>query len=72
VWVGAVTVAPIEVLAALQYLTHYFPWLTSTSGGVTVLTPIGIVISVILMALFTVINLLGVAALAKSNNVIMV
>jgi amino acid transporter len=72
VWVGAVTVAPIEVLAALQYLTHYFPWLTSTSGGVTVLTPIGIVISVILMALFTVINLLGVASLAKSNNVIMV
>jgi len=72
VWVGAVTVAPIEVLAALQYLTHYFPWLTSTSGGVTVLTPIGIVISVILMALFTGINLLGVAALAKSNNVIMV
>ena len=45
VWVGAVTVAPIEVLAALQYLTHYFPWLTSTSGGVTILTPIGIVIS---------------------------
>jgi amino acid transporter len=72
VWVGAVTVAPIEVLAALQYLTHYFPWLTSTSEGVTLLTPLGIVISVILMALFTIINLLGVAALAKSNNVIMV
>jgi amino acid transporter len=72
VWVGAVTVAPIEVLAALQYLTHYFPWLTTTSGGVTLLTPIGIVISVILMAVFTVINLLGVASLAKSNNVIMI
>ena len=72
VWVGAVTVAPIEVLAALQYLTHYFPWLTSTSAGVTILTPIGIVISVILMAVFTVINLLGVASLAKSNNVIMI
>jgi amino acid transporter len=72
VWVGAVTVAPIEVLAALQYLTFYFPWLTDTASGVTVLTPVGIVISVILMALFTVINLLGVAALAKSNNVIMI
>jgi len=24
VWLGAVTVAPIEVEAALQYLTHYF------------------------------------------------
>src|SRR5919199_4424459 len=30
VWVGAVTVAPIEVEAALQYCTHHFPWLTST------------------------------------------
>ncbi|HEX2741125.1 MAG TPA: APC family permease [Rubrobacter sp.] len=72
VWIGAVTVAPIEVLAALQYLTHYFPWLTDTAEGVTLLTPVGIVISIILMALFTVINLLGVAALAKSNNVIMI
>src|SRR5215212_10672653 len=72
VWVGSVTVAPIEVEAALQYLTHYFPWLTSTSGGVTVLTTVGIVISVVLMGVFTIINLLGVASLAKSNNAIMV
>ena len=72
VWVGAVTVAPIEVLAAYQYLTHYFPFLTNTTAGVTVLTPIGIVLSVIMMAVFTVINLLGVASLAKSNNVIMI
>jgi amino acid transporter len=72
VWLGAVAVAPIEVLAALQYLTHYFPGLTSTTAGVTVLTPIGIVISIIAMAVFTVINLLGVASLAKSNNVIMI
>src|ERR671910_1058588 len=33
VWLGAVTVAPIEVLAALQYLTHYFSFLTDTAGG---------------------------------------
>ena len=72
VWVGAVTVAPIEVLAALQYLTHYFDWLTNTTAGVTVLTGPGIIISVVLMALFTVINILGIGQLAKSNNVIMV
>ena len=72
VWVGAVTVAPIEVEAALQYLSHYFHWLTSTAGGATVLTPAGIVISVILLAIFTAINILGVAQLAKSNNAIMV
>ena len=72
VWVGAVTVAPIEVEAALQYLTHYFPFLTTTAGGVTVLTGIGIVVSVILMAIFTVINLIGIKLLAESNNIIMI
>jgi amino acid transporter len=72
VWVGAVTVAPIEVLAALQYLTHYFPFLTDTTAGVTVLTGTGIVISVILMAVFTVINLIGIRLLAESNNIIMI
>jgi len=72
VWVGAVTVAPIEVLAALQYLTHYFPFLTSTTGGVTVLTGTGIVISVIMMFFFTVINLVGIRLLAESNNIIMI
>jgi amino acid transporter len=72
VWLGAVTVAPIEVLAALQYLTHYFPFLTDTAGGVTVLTGIGIVISIVLMAVFTVINLIGIRLLAESNNIIMI
>ena len=72
VWVGAVTVAPIEVLAIMQYMTRWFPFLTHTLEGAVLLTPIGIVISVILMAVFTIINLLGVASLAKSNNVIMI
>jgi amino acid transporter len=72
VWVGAVTVAPIEVLAATTYGIHYFPWLMTESGGTEVLTGPGIVVSVILMAIFTVINLFGVSSLAKSNNTIMV
>src|ERR687885_1169083 len=72
VWLGAVTVAPIEVLAALQYLTHYFPFLTDTTAGVTVLTGTGIVISIVLMAVFTVINLIGIRLLSESNNVIMI
>src|SRR5215212_4124083 len=33
VWVGAVTVAPIEVLAIMQYMTRWFPFLTHTSEG---------------------------------------
>src|SRR5205085_4952004 len=47
-WVGAVTTAPIEVEAALQYATHYVSWLTTTSGGETVLTTQGYAIAVVL------------------------
>src|SRR5215211_4144784 len=72
VWVGSVTVAPIEVLAVTTYGIHFFPWMMVEQGGTEVLTGPGIVVSVILMAVFTVINLLGVGSLAKSNNAIMI
>src|SRR5919201_1038241 len=71
-WLGAVTTAPIEVEAALQYGTHYISWLTKTSGGETVLTAEGYAIAAVLMLVFTVVNILGVAKLAKSNNAITV
>jgi amino acid transporter len=67
-WLGAATVAPIEVEAALQYFTHYVGWLTTTSGGETVLTAQGYAVAVALMALFTVVNILGVRWLARSNT----
>jgi amino acid transporter len=67
-WLGAATVAPIEVEAALQYFTHYVSWLTKTSGGEQVLTAQGYAVAVALMALFTVVNILGVRWLAKSNT----
>src|SRR5438270_2055347 len=67
-WLGAATVAPIEVEAALQYFTHYVPWLTTTSGGETVLTAQGYAVAVVLMAVFTVVNVLGVRWLARSNT----
>jgi amino acid transporter len=67
-WLGAVTVAPIEVEAALQYFTHYLSWLTTTSGGETVLTAQGYGAAVLLMALFTFVNIMGVRWLAKANT----
>jgi amino acid transporter len=70
-WLGAVTVAPIEVEAALQYFTHYFSWLTTTSGGSTVLTVQGYGVAVLLMALFATINVLGVRKLTRTNSVVM-
>jgi amino acid transporter len=70
-WLGAVTTAPIEVEAALQYFTHYASWLTTTHGGETVLTAQGYGVAACLMLLFTVVNILGVRKLAQSNNLIM-
>jgi amino acid transporter len=61
-------VAPIEVEAALQYFTHYLSWLTTTSGGETVLTAQGYAVAVVLMALFTIVNVLGVRWLARANT----
>jgi amino acid transporter len=72
VWVGSVTVAPIEVLAVTTYLVQWVPWMMVSQGGTEVLTALGIVFSVALMGVFTIINLLGVGSLAKSTNAIMI
>jgi amino acid transporter len=70
-YLQAATVAPIEVLAAIQYLStakwaHGF-YKPATSGPGT-LTGSGIIAAVILMAIFVVINLIGVRWLARANN----
>jgi amino acid transporter len=67
-WLQAVTVAPIEVEAALQYATNYVPWLTHTEHGTVVVTGGGYAVSVVLMAIFTAINLLGVRRIAMANT----
>jgi amino acid transporter len=67
-WLQAATVAPIEVSAMLTYAEHY-----EFSDGVinpdtAVLTTTGIVVAIILMALMTAINFLGVRKLAATNS----
>ncbi|GAA1296773.1 APC family permease [Pseudonocardia xinjiangensis] len=67
-WLQAVTLAPIEVEAALSYLDHAWPGLVNGDGA---LTGLGLVIAVLLMAIFTAINIMGVKWLAESNRVTM-
>ena len=74
-WLGSVTLAPVEVEAALQYATKYVnEWiginLVHSSGGTEVLTASGYVAAAILMLLFTVLNLYGVARLTRVNTAI--
>lgn len=67
-WLQAATVAPIEVSAMLTYAQHYSfanSWLDPKTG---VLTGTGITIAVILMAILTAINFLGVKKLAATNS----
>jgi amino acid transporter len=74
-WLGSVTLAPVEVEAALQYATKYVnEWigvnLVHSSGGTEVLTASGYIAAAILMLLFTILNLYGVSRLAKVNTAI--
>jgi amino acid transporter len=69
-WLQAATVAPIEVMAVIQYGQHYSfasHWM-KVSHNQNVLTAQGIVAAVILMAIFTSINFLGVRKLAHTNS----
>jgi amino acid transporter len=69
-WLQAATVAPIEVLAMITYGQHYsfaHGWL-DTSHATPVLTTSGLIVAVLLMALMTSINFLGVKKLADTNS----
>jgi amino acid transporter len=69
-FLGAVTTAPIEVEAALTYAASYvsriFHVTLITSGGLV--TPPGFVVAVVLMLIFSVINIMGVKWLAETNK----
>jgi amino acid transporter len=67
-FLGAVTTAPIEVEAALQYATNYVPDLTRAAGSTAVLTPAGYAVAAALMLAFSVVNVLGVRWLAETNT----
>jgi amino acid transporter len=68
-FIGAVTTAPIEVEAALQYAHKYFPDLTATVNGTVIVTPIGYVIAAALMLVFSFINVMGVKWLSETNKI---
>jgi amino acid transporter len=69
-FLGAVTTAPIEVEAALQYSTNYVSGLTHLKGGTPVLTATGYAVAAVLMLIFSAINMMGVRWLAETNKAI--
>ena len=65
-WLQAVTIAPIEVEAALSYTNNKLPGLIHDNGT---LSTTGLIVASVLMLLFTVINIVGVKLLAETNTV---
>lgn len=68
-WLQAVTVAPIECFAVMQYGQHWWPSLYNSSTSNV--TGIGFAMCVILMVIFTALNFLGIKWLAHTNSTIM-
>lgn len=67
-WIAAAAVTPIEVLATTQYADPYIPWLMNEEDGVFVLTGPGLLVSIALMAVYSVVNVMGVKLFARLNN----
>jgi len=67
-WLAVASTTSIEVEAALQYATNYIPWLQHLSNGVPVLTGAGFAVAAALLALFSLINVIGIRWFARLNN----
>ncbi|WP_028808444.1 APC family permease [Streptomyces canus] len=66
-WLQAATVAPIEVEAMIGYAGHW-SWAQGLQHSDKTLTTSGLLVAVVLMAVFVVVNFLGVRALAHTNS----
>ncbi|MDX6307252.1 MAG: hypothetical protein QOI06_298 [Nocardioidaceae bacterium] len=67
-YLQAVTIAPIECYAFVTYASYYWPSLYNADTDK--ITNTGLVVTVVLMAVFTAINFLAMRIFAKVNNVI--
>jgi amino acid transporter len=66
-YLQAASVAPIEVLAAVQYLSS-FSWASSWYSSTGTLSGVGILVAIVLMFFFVAVNLIGIQWLARVNN----
>jgi amino acid transporter len=71
-WLSALTMAPIEVQAVLQYASTYFTSLTHDVNGVPLLTATGFAWATGLMLLFCIINVASFKGLVRFNLVLFI
>jgi amino acid transporter len=67
-YMQAVTIAPVECFAFMNYASYYWPSLyDKTTGNVT---GVGFALTIVLMAVFVAVNFLAMRIFARVNNVI--
>ncbi|HEX9031268.1 MAG TPA: APC family permease [Streptosporangiaceae bacterium] len=65
-WLQAITVAPIECYAVFTYLSYYWHGVYDAKTGNV--TGLGFGLTIVLLALFTLVNFLGMRQFARVNN----
>ncbi|HEX6717174.1 MAG TPA: APC family permease [Pyrinomonadaceae bacterium] len=77
-WLQAVFVAPIEVLAVITYVNsigwvnNHFNMVNKIGNNAGLLNEVGLVVAIILMLLFTTVNLAGAKFLSDSNVIVVI
>jgi amino acid transporter len=71
-WLSALTMAPIEVQAVLQYASTYFHSLTHMVNGVPLLTKVGICWALLLMMGLCAINIASFKGLVRFNFILFI
>ncbi|HXJ21046.1 MAG TPA: APC family permease [Polyangia bacterium] len=77
-WLQAVFIAPLEVLAAITYVNsvdwvkHHFNMISKVGDNAGLLNGTGLAVALVLMALFTAINLAGAKFLSDSNVIVVI
>jgi amino acid transporter len=65
-YMQAVTIAPIECFAFMQYASYYWPSIYNVDKSK--ITTTGFLLTIVLMAIFTAVNFLGMRQFARVNN----
>lgn len=77
-WLQAVFIAPIEVLAAITYVNsvgwvnQHFNMITKAGDSAGLLNGTGLAVALVLMSLFTAMNLAGAKFLSDSNVIVVI
>ncbi len=69
-WVSFVVLTPIEVQAALQYASNFFPQLMNKSNGGHHITPIGYLTAAFMMFTLVFINAVGIRFFTNTNKLL--